>query len=150
MCTACAPQARSPFSIAHTRQRESRTPQAPLDERAMAANHCLRRLASALSRGPQPPAPPPALLLRLALSTSAPSTDPAPAPPPPQGAPKEGEAQEAAEARGADDADAGKEEEDEDDGGVHVNKATGEIGGPRGPEPTRYGDWERGGRCSDF
>lgn len=23
-------------------------------------------------------------------------------------------------------------------------------GGPRGPEPTRYGDWERKGRCSDF
>jgi len=25
-----------------------------------------------------------------------------------------------------------------------------EIGGPQGPEPTRYGDWERGGRCVDF
>jgi hypothetical protein len=25
-----------------------------------------------------------------------------------------------------------------------------EIGGPSGLEPTRYGDWERGGRCSDF
>ena len=25
-----------------------------------------------------------------------------------------------------------------------------EIGGPRGPEPTRYGDWERNGRCIDF
>jgi hypothetical protein len=25
-----------------------------------------------------------------------------------------------------------------------------EIGGPKGPEPTRYGDWERGGRCTDF
>ncbi|MDQ2068302.1 DUF1674 domain-containing protein [Natronospira bacteriovora] len=25
-----------------------------------------------------------------------------------------------------------------------------EIGGPRGPEPTRYGDWEVKGRCSDF
>ncbi|WP_044558535.1 succinate dehydrogenase assembly factor 4 [Azospirillum sp. B4] len=25
-----------------------------------------------------------------------------------------------------------------------------EIGGPAGPEPTRYGDWERKGRCSDF
>lgn len=26
----------------------------------------------------------------------------------------------------------------------------GEIGGPKGPEPTRYGDWEIKGRCSDF
>jgi homeobox protein ESX1 len=25
-----------------------------------------------------------------------------------------------------------------------------EIGGPVGPEPTRYGDWERNGRCIDF
>jgi len=26
----------------------------------------------------------------------------------------------------------------------------GETGGPKGPEPTRYGDWERKGRCIDF
>ncbi|WP_425485379.1 succinate dehydrogenase assembly factor 4 [Azospirillum oleiclasticum] len=26
----------------------------------------------------------------------------------------------------------------------------GEIGGPQGPEPTRYGDWEFKGRCTDF
>ena len=25
-----------------------------------------------------------------------------------------------------------------------------EIGGPKGLEPTRYGDWERKGRCVDF
>lgn len=25
-----------------------------------------------------------------------------------------------------------------------------EIGGADGPEPTRYGDWERNGRCTDF
>ena len=25
-----------------------------------------------------------------------------------------------------------------------------EIGGPKGPEPTRFGDWERRGRCIDF
>ena len=38
-----------------------------------------------------------------------------------------------------------------------VNKAAqpgvrpvAETGGPAGPEPTRYGDWERGGRCIDF
>lgn len=25
-----------------------------------------------------------------------------------------------------------------------------ETGGPKGPEPTRFGDWEKKGRCSDF
>lgn len=25
-----------------------------------------------------------------------------------------------------------------------------EIGGRNGPEPTRYGDWEKDGRCIDF
>lgn len=25
-----------------------------------------------------------------------------------------------------------------------------EVGGRAGPEPTRYGDWERNGRCIDF
>jgi shikimate dehydrogenase len=25
-----------------------------------------------------------------------------------------------------------------------------EIGGFKGPEPTRYGDWEKKGRCIDF
>lgn len=31
-----------------------------------------------------------------------------------------------------------------------IPQMPGEIGGPRGPEPTRYGDWEVKGRCSDF
>ena len=30
------------------------------------------------------------------------------------------------------------------------NPETGEVGGPRGKEPTRYGDWEAKGRCWDF
>nr|KAJ3418208.1 hypothetical protein HK105_000205 [Polyrhizophydium stewartii] len=30
------------------------------------------------------------------------------------------------------------------------NPTTGEIGGPKGAEPTRYGDWERNGRVYDF
>ena len=34
------------------------------------------------------------------------------------------------------------------EGGKHADRR--EIGGPRGPEPTRYGDWEVGGRCTDF
>ena len=46
------------------------------------------------------------------------------------------------------------QDEEEQDGGdnddVDVNEQTGEVGGPKGPEPTRYGDWERNGRCSDF
>jgi hypothetical protein len=29
-------------------------------------------------------------------------------------------------------------------------KKTDELGGPKGLEPTRYGDWEKKGRCSDF
>ena len=29
-------------------------------------------------------------------------------------------------------------------------KTAKEIGGPSGPEPTRYGDWERKGICVDF
>ncbi|XP_022737242.1 succinate dehydrogenase assembly factor 4, mitochondrial [Durio zibethinus] len=43
-----------------------------------------------------------------------------------------------------------KKEEEEDEDGDHLNEETGEVGGPRGPEPTRYGDWERNGRCYDF
>jgi len=41
------------------------------------------------------------------------------------------------------------------DGGPESGAAPGaptvtEIGGPKGPEPTRYGDWEKKGRCIDF
>ena len=28
--------------------------------------------------------------------------------------------------------------------------AAAEMGGPEGPEPTRFGDWEKKGRCIDF
>jgi hypothetical protein len=31
-----------------------------------------------------------------------------------------------------------------------VARPVREIGGPTGPEPTRYGDWEKAGRCIDF
>lgn len=31
-----------------------------------------------------------------------------------------------------------------------TDQPPGEIGGPTGPEPTRYGDWERNGRVTDF
>ncbi len=33
---------------------------------------------------------------------------------------------------------------------VHGPRPSKETGGPSGPEPTRYGDWERKGRCIDF
>lgn len=36
---------------------------------------------------------------------------------------------------------------DEGAGGVVAEK---EIGGRDGPDPTRYGDWEKNGRCIDF
>jgi hypothetical protein len=29
-------------------------------------------------------------------------------------------------------------------------KRVEEIGGPPGPEPTRYGDWQYGGKVTDF
>jgi hypothetical protein len=31
-----------------------------------------------------------------------------------------------------------------------TNKSVKEIGGPGGPEPTRFGDWEKKGIVSDF
>jgi hypothetical protein len=31
-----------------------------------------------------------------------------------------------------------------------ANDPAVEIGGREGPEPTRYGDWEKNGRCIDF
>jgi hypothetical protein len=31
-----------------------------------------------------------------------------------------------------------------------TQKPPREIGGRDGPEPTRYGDWEKAGRCIDF
>jgi hypothetical protein len=30
------------------------------------------------------------------------------------------------------------------------NDTPREYGGPKGREPTRYGDWEKNGRCIDF
>lgn len=28
--------------------------------------------------------------------------------------------------------------------------ASKEVGGRKGPDPTRFGDWEKNGRCIDF
>jgi len=42
-----------------------------------------------------------------------------------------------------------------DSSGAHREGATPpaaprELGGRHGPEPTRFGDWEKNGRCIDF
>ncbi|MBD8525266.1 DUF1674 domain-containing protein [Pseudomarimonas arenosa] len=31
-----------------------------------------------------------------------------------------------------------------------VSERPVEVGGREGPEPTRFGDWEKNGRCIDF
>ena len=36
------------------------------------------------------------------------------------------------------------------DSPVPAPKRAPEIGGRDGPDPTRYGDWEKNGRCIDF
>ena len=38
----------------------------------------------------------------------------------------------------------------DEDSPKQLNITEGETGGPKGPDPTRYGDWERKGRCIDF
>jgi len=49
------------------------------------------------------------------------------------------------------------EEKDQDVEKNHIDKSYGqpkkrpkEVGGRQGLEPTRYGDWEKNGRCIDF
>ena len=37
-----------------------------------------------------------------------------------------------------------------DDTAAEASERPREIGGRKGPDPTRYGDWEKGGRCIDF
>ena len=45
---------------------------------------------------------------------------------------------------------AGQEALDRNNSAAKHPEKKQEIGGPKGPEPTRYGDWEKGGRCIDF
>jgi hypothetical protein len=49
----------------------------------------------------------------------------------------------------ADPGDAGKRVP-EGEAGAAQDANPVEIGGREGPEPTRYGDWEKNGRCIDF
>ena len=47
--------------------------------------------------------------------------------------------------------DAAREREPTTDAGTATPPQTPkEIGGRNGPEPTRFGDWEKIGRCVDF
>ena len=43
-----------------------------------------------------------------------------------------------------------KEENDSNENVSEGKTVPKEKGGPKGLEPTRYGDWEKAGRCSDF
>ena len=43
-----------------------------------------------------------------------------------------------------------KPESRDDDNSPKDNERSKEIGGRGGLDPTRYGDWEKGGRCIDF
>ena len=40
--------------------------------------------------------------------------------------------------------------EEMEDRAAEVRPRAKEYGGPKGKEPTRYGDWEKNGRCIDF
>lgn len=40
--------------------------------------------------------------------------------------------------------------EAETEDNTEAQPAPKEIGGRDGPEPTRFGDWEKAGRCIDF
>jgi hypothetical protein len=48
--------------------------------------------------------------------------------------------------------DTGPVEKQGDDGESRAGniKPPKEVGGRDGPDPTRYGDWEKNGRCVDF
>ena len=43
-----------------------------------------------------------------------------------------------------------KEENGSKDNDLEAKSTPKEKGGPKGLEPTRYGDWEKAGRCTDF
>ena len=40
--------------------------------------------------------------------------------------------------------------ESPDDAAAEAPESPREYGGRKGPEPVRYGDWEKNGRCIDF
>ena len=48
------------------------------------------------------------------------------------------------------DADSAEKQGDDAEARSEDSEAPTEIGGRDGPDPTRYGDWEKNGRCVDF
>ncbi len=51
--------------------------------------------------------------------------------------------------RALEEADARRQARIAEDAALDSQRA-GETGGPKGKEPTRYGDWEKNGRAYDF
>lgn len=68
------------------------------------------------------------------------------------GSNKDKSAEHKASVRSRADADdrAGRKATMDDNATVRAKQHRRELGGPEGPDPTRYGDWERKGRCIDF
>ncbi|MDA0679356.1 MAG: DUF1674 domain-containing protein [Proteobacteria bacterium] len=52
--------------------------------------------------------------------------------------------------RGKIDSDATSSQDDNVETASGVTGGKKEIGGRDGPDPTRFGDWEKNGRCIDF
>lgn len=52
-----------------------------------------------------------------------------------------------AESRESDAAETGSDKSAEE---TEDKASPTEVGGREGPDPTRYGDWEKNGRCIDF
>ncbi len=46
--------------------------------------------------------------------------------------------------------DSGKPAETDTPATADPGQRPKEIGGRKGPDPTRFGDWEKNGRCIDF
>lgn len=47
-------------------------------------------------------------------------------------------------------ASSGEDERASRENGTGQESKPKEVGGRDGPDPTRYGDWEKNGRCIDF
>ena len=62
----------------------------------------------------------------------------------------EGRDREGASADAAPEGDETKSQDDVKGRRKVPQQMPGEIGGPEGLEPTRYGDWDVNGRCTDF